>query len=320
MTLYFIISKKEIIFATMEKFEVNILGCGSALPTTRHFSSSQVVNIREKLFMIDCGEGAQLQLRRSKLKFTRLNHIFISHLHGDHVFGLMGLISTFGLLGRTAKLHIYADKELEKLLQPQLDFFCKGMTYEIEFHSIDPTKADVIYEDRSVSVITIPLKHRIPSCGFLFQEKRTPNHIIRNMIDFYQIPVYELSRIKSGEDYVTPEGQVIPNHRLTTPSANPRSYAYCSDTICLQSIIPQIKGVDLLFHEATFMHTDFARAKETFHSTALQAAQIANDAKVKRLIIGHFSARYENEDLLLQESQSIFSNTILAKENLKIIL
>ena len=304
----------------MEKFEVNILGCGSALPTTRHFSSSQVVNIREKLFMIDCGEGAQLQLRRSKLKFTRLNHIFISHLHGDHCFGLMGLISTFGLLGRTATLHIYAHEELERLLQPQLDFFCKGMTYEVKFHHIDPTKAEMIYEDRSVSVTTIPLRHRIPSCGFLFQEKKTPNHIIRDMIDFYQIPVFELNRIKNGADYVCPDGTIVPNGRLTTPSASPRSYAYCSDTLYQRSILPQIKGVDLLFHEATFMHEDAARAKETFHTTTLQAAEIARDAEVKQLVIGHFSARYENEELLLEETQSLFPNTLLAKENLRITL
>ncbi len=304
----------------MEKFEVNILGCGSALPTTRHFSSSQVVNIREKLFMIDCGEGAQLQLRRSKLKFTRLNHIFISHLHGDHCFGLMGLISTFGLLGRTATLHIYAHEELERLLQPQLDFFCKGMTYEVKFHHIDPTKAEMIYEDRSVSVTTIPLRHRIPSCGFLFQEKKTPNHIIRDMIDFYQIPVFELNRIKNGADYVCPDGTVVPNNRLTTPSAEPRSYAYCSDTLYQRNILPLIKGVDLLFHEATFMHEDAARAKETFHTTTLQAAEIARDAEVKQLVIGHFSARYENEALLLEETQSLFPNTLLAKENLRITL
>ena len=302
----------------MEKFEVNILGCGSALPTTRHFSSSQVVNIREKLFMIDCGEGAQLQLRRSKLKFTRLNHIFISHLHGDHCFGLMGLISTFGLLGRTAQLHIYAHADLEKLLQPQLDFFCKGMTYEVVFHNIDPTQAAVIYEDRSVTVTTIPLRHRIPSCGFLFQEKKTPNHIIRDMIDFYRIPVSQLNKIKNGEDYITEEGVVVPNNRLTTPSAAPRSYAYCSDTLYLKSIIPQIKGADLLFHEATFMSSDDARAKETFHSTAFQAAQIAKEAEVKQLVIGHFSARYEDENLLLKESQAVFPQTILAKENLRI--
>ena len=302
----------------MEKFEINILGCGSALPTTRHFSSSQVVNIREKLFMIDCGEGAQLQLRRSKLKFTRLNHIFISHLHGDHCFGLMGLISTFGLLGRTAQLHIYAHADLEKLLQPQLDFFCKGMTYEVVFHHIDPTQASVIYEDRSVTVTTIPLRHRIPSCGFLFQEKKTPNHIIRDMIDFYRIPVSQLNKIKNGEDYITEEGVVVPNNRLTTPSAAPRSYAYCSDTLYLKSIIPQIKGTDLLFHEATFMSSDDARAKETFHSTAFQAAQIAKEAEVKQLVIGHFSARYEDENLLLKESQAVFPQTILAKENLRI--
>ena len=304
----------------MEKFEVNILGCGSALPTTRHFSSSQVVNIREKLFMIDCGEGAQLQLRRSKLKFTRLNHIFISHLHGDHCFGLMGLISTFGLLGRTATLHIYAHEELERLLQPQLDFFCKGMTYEVKFHHIDPTKAEMIYEDRSVSVTTIPLRHRIPSCGFLFQEKKTPNHIIRDMIDFYQIPVFELNRIKNGADYVCPDCTIVPNGRLTTPSASPRSYAYCSDTVYQRNILSQIKGVDLLFHEATFMHEDAARAKETFHTTTLQAAEIARDAEVKQLVIGHFSARYENEALLLEETQSLFPNTLLAKENLRITL
>lgn len=304
----------------MEKFEVNILGCGSALPTTRHFSTSQVVNIREKLFMVDCGEGAQLQLRRSKLKFTRLNHIFISHLHGDHCFGLMGLISTFGLLGRTASLHIYAHEELERLLAPQLEFFCKGMTYEVVFHPIDPAKAEVIYDDRSVSVSTIPLKHRIPTCGFLFQEKPTPNHIIRDMVDFYRIPVFELNRIKNGEDYITPEGVVVPNHRLTTPSAAPRSYAYCSDTICQTSIIPQIKGVDLLFHEGTFAQCDAARAKETFHTTAMQAAQIAVEAQVKQLVIGHFSARYEDESILLKEAQTLFPNTLLAKENLRITL
>jgi ribonuclease Z len=315
-----LIIQKELSLQTMEKFEVNILGCGSALPTTRHFASSQVVNIREKLFMIDCGEGAQLQLRRSKLKFTRLNHIFISHLHGDHCFGLMGLISTFGLLGRTATLHIYAHEDLEKLLAPQLEYFCKGMTYEVAFHSINPNQAEVIYDDRSVSVTTIPLKHRIPTCGFLFQEKQTPNHIIRDMVDFYRVPVFELNRIKNGEDYVTPDGTVVPNHRLTTPSDPPRSYAYCSDTAYLKSIIPQIKGVDLLFHEGTFAQCDAARAKETYHTTAAQAAEIALEAEAKQLVIGHFSARYEDESILLKEAQAVFPSTLLAKENLRITL
>lgn len=304
----------------MEKFEVHILGCGSALPTTRHFSSSQVVNIREKLFMIDCGEGAQLQLRRSKLKFTRLNHIFISHLHGDHCFGLMGLISTFGLVGRTATLHIHCHADLERILTPQLEYFCKGMAYNVEFHLINPTKAEVVYEDRSVTVSSIPLRHRIPTCGFPFAEKPTPNHIIRDMIDFYKVPVFELNRIKNGEDYVLPDGTVIPNNRLTTPPAPPRSYAYCSDTIFHRPIIEQIKGVNLLFHEATFAQCDAQRAKETFHTTAMQAGEIARDADVKQLLIGHFSARYEDENILLQEARSVFPNTLLAKENLKVTL
>ena len=304
----------------MEKFEVHILGCGSALPTTRHFSSSQVVNIREKLFMIDCGEGAQLQLRRSKLKFTRLNHIFISHLHGDHCFGLMGLISTFGLVGRTATLHIHCHADLERILTPQLEYFCKGMAYNVEFHLINPTKAEVVYEDRSVTVSSIPLRHRIPTCGFLLAEKPTPNHIIRDMIDFYKVPVFELNRIKNGEDYVLPDGTVIPNNRLTTPPAPPRSYAYCSDTIFHRPIIEQIKGVNLLFHEATFAQCDAQRAKETFHTTAMQAGEIARDADVKQLLIGHFSARYEDENILLQEARSVFPNTLLAKENLKVTL
>ena len=320
MSASFFISIPFVSLQPMEKFEVNILGCGSALPTTRHFASSQVVNIREKLFMIDCGEGAQLQLRRSKLKFSRLNHIFISHLHGDHCFGLMGLISTFGLLGRTATLHIYAHQELEKLLKPHLDFFCQGMTYTVEFHAINPNKVEVIYEDRSLTVSTIPLRHRIPTCGFLFQEKQTPNHIIRDMVDFYKVPVFELNRIKNGEDYITPDGTVVPNHRLTIPSDPSRSYAYCSDTICLKSIIPQIKGVDLLFHEGTFAQSEAARAKETFHTTTMQAAEIARDAEVKQLLIGHFSARYEDESILLKEAQSVFPATLLAKENLRITL
>ena len=304
----------------MEKFDLHILGCGSALPTTKHFSTSQVLNIREKLFMIDCGEGTQTQMRKEKLKFSRLNHIFISHLHGDHCFGLMGLISTLGLLGRTATLHIHAHPDLERMLQPQLDFFCKGMSYKVEFHSIRPEVAEVIYEDRSVTVSTIPLRHRIPTCGFLFAEKPTPNHIIRDMIDFYKVPVYELNRIKNGEDFVTEDGTVIPNNRLTTPSDPPRKYAYCSDTIYHREVLKQIEGVDLLFHEATFANSDKARAKETYHTTAEEAATIARDAKAKQLIIGHFSARYTDESLLLEEAKAVFPQTILAKENLEINL
>lgn len=304
----------------MEKFELHILGCGSALPTTRHFPTSQVVNMRDKLFMIDCGEGAQLQFRKSHLKFSRLNHIFISHLHGDHCFGLLGLISTLNLLGRTAELHIHSPKGLEALLTPMLEFFNRQMTYQVLFHEFDTKEAALIYEDRSLTVTTIPLRHRMPCCGFLFAEKPSPNHIIREMVDFYQVPVYELNRIKNGADYVTPEGETVPNSRLTTPAEPPRSYAYCSDTIYMLSIVEQIKGVDLLFHEATFVDEDAPRAKETFHTTASQAAELAKNAGVKKLLIGHFSARYEDESALLQEASAVFPDTQLAKETLCVSL
>lgn len=306
------------IFAIMEKFEVNILGCGSALPTTRHNATSQVVNIREKLFMIDCGEGTQVQLRKSRLKFSRLNHIFISHLHGDHCFGLMGLISTFGMLERTADLHIYSHPDLKVLLNPHLDFFCKGMPYKVIFHDINPAERSIIYEDRSLTVETVPLKHRLPTCGFLFREKPTPNHIIREMTDFYKVPLYMMNRIKNGEDFVTDDGSVIPNSRLTTPSDPPRSYAYCSDTSYIPYITEQIQNVDVLFHEATFTDSEKARAKATQHSTARQAADIALKANARQLIIGHFSARYETEECLLNEAREVFPNTILANENLRI--
>ena len=304
----------------MEKFELHILGCGSALPTTRHFATSQVVNLRDKLFMIDCGEGAQMQLRKSRLKFSRLNHIFISHLHGDHCFGLMGLISTFGLLGRTAELHIHSPKGLEELLTPMLNFFCHTLAYKVIFHEFDTRQTSVVYEDRSMTVTTIPLQHRIPCCGFLFAEKARPNHIIRDMVDFYKVPVYELNRIKNGSDYVTPEGEVIANTRLTRPPDPPRKYAYCSDTIFRPEIVKQLSGVDLLFHEATFAESELARAKETYHTTAAQAARIALEAGVRQLVIGHFSARYEDESILLKEASAVFPNTILAKENLCISL
>lgn len=308
----------EQLYFDMEKFELTILGCGSALPTTRHFASSQVVNLRDKLYMIDCGEGSQMQLRRAGLKFSRLNHVFISHLHGDHCFGLMGLISTFGMLGRTATLHVHAPGEFGELLQSQLNFFCKGLAYPVEFHPTDTTRFAMIHEDRSVEVYSIPLRHRIACCGFLFREKPTLPHIRRDMIDFYRIPLCEINNIKNGHDWTTADGTLVPNSRLTFPAEPPRSYAYCSDTIYTPDLAVYIKGVDLLFHEATFMHRDLKRAEETFHTTALQAAALARDCGAGRLCIGHFSARYEGESELLEEAKTMFNNTILAKEGLKI--
>ncbi len=300
----------------MEKFELHILGCGSALPTTRHFATSQVVNVRDKLYMIDCGEAAQMQFRKSHLKFSRLNHIFISHLHGDHYFGIMGLISTMGLLGRTADIHIYSPFGLQELLQAQLDSFYNKLAFNVVFHVFDTKETALIFEDRSITVTTIPLKHRVPCCGFLFSEKPRPNHIIREMIDFYQVPIHEMNRIKNGADYIMPDGTIVPNTKLTKPSDPPRRYAYCSDTMYNEKIIPLIEGVDLLFHEATFAQTEEKRSKETMHSTAFEAATIAAKANVKKLMIGHFSARYENEMVLWEEAQNVYPDTILAKENL----
>ena len=300
----------------MERFEVNVLGCGSALPTTRHVLSSQVINLRDKLFMIDCGEGTQLQFRAMKLKFQRLSHIFISHLHGDHCFGLPGFISTLGLLGRTADLNIYAHADAQRIFQPVLDFFCRDLTYKVIFHVFNPAKSELIFEDRTLKVFTIPLKHRIPCAGFLFDEKEKYPHIIREMIDFYQVPVSRISSIKAGADFLTPEGETIANRIFTRPAEPPRRYAYCLDTAYTEKIIPIIEGVDMLYHEATFSHKDVVRAKETCHSSARQAAQIASAAHVKKLVISHFSARITDENSLLNEAKEVFPDTVLANEGM----
>ena len=298
----------------MAEFNINILGCGSALPTTRHLATSQIVDLRDKLYMIDCGEGTQVQMRRMRVRFGRLAHIFISHLHGDHCFGLPGLISTLGMLGRTGELVVHGPKEVETYLRPVMDLFCWGMEFEVRFNPVDTRSHSLVMEDRSMSVYSIPLKHRIPTCGYLFAEKPKEAHIIREMTDFYQVPVRCMKDIKQGQDYVTPEGEVVPNSRLTRPAAPPKRYAFCSDTAYNRSIIPIIEGADLLYHEATFAECDLARAKETFHSTARQAAEIARDAHVKRLVIGHYSARYEDLSELHREAEAVFPGTILGNE------
>jgi ribonuclease Z len=302
----------------MERFDLNILGCGSALPTTKHHLSSQVINLREKLYMIDCGEGTQLQFRSMKLNFHRLNHIFISHLHGDHCFGLPGLISTMGMLGRYADLHIYSYSEGEKIFKPILQYFCNGLPFSVFFHPFNPKKSELIFEDRTLKVFTIPLTHRVPTAGFLFEEKPKSAHIIREMTDFYHVPFFQMDAIKNGADFITPEGEVVPNNRLTRPAVLPHKYAYCSDTCYNEKIIPIIEGVDLLYHEATFCEEDIVRAKETFHSSAKQAALIARKANVKRLILGHFSARYPDESILLKEAQEVFPDAMLANERMEV--
>ena len=294
----------------MAEFNINILGCGSALPTTRHLATSQIVDLRDKLYMIDCGEGTQVQMRRMRVRFGRLAHIFISHLHGDHCFGLPGLISTLGMLGRTGELVVHGPKEVETYLRPVMDLFCRGMEFEVRFNPVDTRSHSLVMEDRSLSVYS--------TCGYLFAEKPKEAHIIREMTDFYQVPVRCMKDIKQGQDYVTPEGEVVPNSRLTRPAAPPKRYAFCSDTAYNRSIIPIIEGVDLLYHEATFAECDLARAKETFHSTARQAAEIARDARVKRLVIGHYSARYEDLSGLHREAEAVFPGTILGNEGMVI--
>ncbi len=298
----------------MEPFKVHILGCGSALPTLQHNASSQIVELREKLFMIDCGEGTQIQLRRLRIHFSKIIAVFISHLHGDHCFGLPGMISTFGMTGRTAPLHIYAPAAFEPILEQTLSFFCQGLEFKVVFHAVDTTQNKVVYEDRSLTVETIPLQHRIDCCGYLFREKPILPHIRRDMIDFYKIPISQINNIKAGADWVTPEGEVIANSRLTTPAEPARSYAYCSDTRYIKTLHELVKGVSTLYHESTYSAEDAERARLYWHSTSQDAAKVARDASVGKLLLGHFSARYNNESQLLEEAKEIFSNSYLTCE------
>ena len=299
----------------MEPFRLHILGCGSALPTMRHLSSMQVVECRGKLYMIDCGDGAQLQMRRSGLSFDKLGHIFISHIHGDHCFGLIGLISTIGLLGRTATLHVYAPKELEPMLQAQLNlFFNYDIGFSVEFHAVDTTRHQVIFEDRSITVVSIPLDHRMPCSGYLFREKPMLPHIRRDMIDMYDIPVSQINNIKAGKGYTLPDGTQIPHEQLVTPADAPRSYAYCSDTRYMPHLHEMVKGISTLYHESTYANDKISGAEKYYHSTAQQAATVAHDAHVGKLLLGHYSARYNDERILLHEAKQVFENTFLTDE------
>lgn len=298
----------------MEPFKLHILGCGSALPTLQHNASSQIVEIRGKMFMVDCAEGTQIQLRRSKINFQRLQAVFISHLHGDHCFGLIGMISTFGLLGRTAPFHVYGPKELGGVLDMLMKTFCNDYSFEVRFHPVDTCENKVIYEDRSLTIETIPLQHRIPCCGYLFREKPTLPHIRRDMIDFYQIPYSQINNIKAGADWTTEDGDVIPNSRLVTPADKPRSYAYCSDTRYIPNLWKLVEGVTTLYHESTYASDYEDRAKMYFHSTSQQAAMVARDAHAGKLLLGHYSARYNDETKLLNEARAIFPNTYLTNE------
>lgn len=303
----------------MTKFELNILGCGSATSSLMHLPSCQVLNVRDNLYMIDCGEGAQLEMRRMKLKFSRLNHIFISHLHGDHCFGLPGLLSTLALLGKTGSItiHIFQDGAVQ--FQGLLNFFCRNMPYELKWHIITPHKA-VIYEDDAFTVTAFPLRHRIPAVGFRFDEKPKLRHIVADQVKRYGVPLYFMNSLRQGRDYVTPAGEVIPNAALTTPADPCISYAYCSDTAYSKRVVNAVRGVDWLYHESTYGDDCARQAKQRFHSTARVAATVAQEAGVRHLILGHYSKRYTDDTVLLQQACEEFPATILSTEGMTIDL
>ena len=272
------------------------------------------MEVRDKVLMLDCAEGTQMQLRRCRVRFTKLSHVFITHLHGDHCFGLIGMISTFGLLGRTARLHVHAPQALGPELERQIQFFTHDLDFDVVFHPVDTTVRQVVYDDRSIQVESIPLEHRVPCCGYLIQEKPTLPHIRRDVIDAYGVPLSQVGNIKNGADFVMPDGEVIPNGRLVVPADAPRSYAYISDTRYMPGLASQLKGVNVLYHESTYGDDHLPQSEKYFHSTARQAATVARDAGVGRLLLGHYSSRYEDERVLLNEAQEVFSNVSLTNE------
>lgn len=303
----------------MTELDLNILGCGSATSTLRHLPSCQVLNVRGHLMMIDCGEGAQLEMRRMKLKFSRLNNIFISHLHGDHCFGLPGLLSTMALQGKggTVTVHIFKDGVVQ--FGKMLDFFCRERPFELKFNIIGTKKA-LIYEDDAITVSTFPLTHRVPCVGFLFREKPKLRHINAQACQAHNVPPYFMNSLRQGEDFVTPSGLIIPNEELTTEAEASISYAYCSDTKYSKRVIKAVEGVDWIYHEATYGDENEKNAVKRYHSTARQAAMVAREAGVKHLILGHYSNRYKDERLLLEQAKEEFGNTILGNEGMTIDL
>lgn len=292
-------------------FQLIILGSNSALPTSQRLSSAQVLNVHEHFFLIDCAEGTQFQLRRYGAKFGRLNHIFISHLHGDHFFGLFGLISSFFMLGRSQPLHIYAHSELKKMIDFVLMKYYNPSTFEIVYHPLNFSEPEHIYSNKHIDVFSFPLLHSIPACGFLFKEKQKLPNIRKDKIQQYSIAVKDIVKIKNGAGLTLPDGTEIPHNQLVTPAPPPVSYAYCSDTTFFPDIVKTIKGVNVLYHEATFMQNYADRAQKTRHSTAADAARIAKMAQAKRLLIGHYSARYKEKHIpaIEAEAQAIFPAT-----------
>jgi ribonuclease Z len=298
----------------MNSFSVTILGSSSALPTSQRFPTSQIVRLNEQLFLVDCGEGTQIQLRRFGFKMGRINHIFISHLHGDHIYGLPGLISSLALYGKKGELHIHAHSELQPMMEGMMKFMNEITDLKVIYHPLNFRRNSVVFEDKRIRITSFPLKHRIACCGFLFQELASDLHIDKQALERYEIPVSQRLNIKNGADLILPDGTVIPNGEITLPAKAPRSYAFCTDTIVQKKIVPVIEGVDLLYHEATFAGDLADLAKKTFHTTSVQAAELARSANVKRLILGHFSSRYKNVDALIEEARAIFPETHAAND------
>ena len=306
----------------MDCFNVTILGCGSAKPTLRHSPTAQVVNFRGNLFLVDCGEGVQVGLARNHVAVGKIGHILLSHLHGDHCLGLVGLISTLGLGQRTGEIVIHAQPDAERVFRPLFEYFCPDLSMTVTFQPYDPLRSEVIYEDRSLIIKTIPLHHRVPTAGFLFQEKPRERHLLVDRCEELGIPFAYYPGIKRGNDWTDPQsGKVVPNDLLTTDPTPSKSYAFCSDTMYAESIVPIIEGCDLLYHEATYGDADAAKARQRGHSTAREAARIAQKAGVRRLVVGHYSAQFmtnEQEQQLLREAQEVFADTLLAREQLVI--
>jgi len=296
-------------------FSVTVLGSGAATPTSGRYPTAQALQIDECVFLIDCAEGAQMRLRRYKIKYRQIRTIFISHLHGDHVFGLPGLLSTLSMLDRTEPLDIFGPPYMEDWLAGQLKYFTP-LGFPLIFHTLTGKEPELIYEDKRMTVTCFPLNHRIPTWGYLFREKAGLLNIRKDMIDFYNIPLCNIPAIKAGADFLTDEGMTVPNERLTLPPKASRSYAYCADTMYMEQLPQMISNVDLLYHEATYGNEGKKRAKETFHSTAEEAAKIAYTANVGKLVIGHFSARYKDIIPLLEEARSIFPNTEAAEDGM----
>jgi len=300
------------------KFEVLVLGCGSATPTLKHNPTSQLINHDEHYFLFDCGEGTQLQLRRYKVKFQRIKHIFITHLHGDHYLGLPGLISTMHLLGRTTDLHVYAHEDLREATEVQMRISHSRLRFKIVWHHLAFDGLNTLFENKKLTIQSFPLHHGVKTCGFRISEKEKMRNIKREYIDKYNIPVPRIRQIKAGADYKLSDGRVIANEELTTAPPHPKSYAFCTDTAYSDSTAEYVSGVDLLYHEATFRKKESQRAATTLHSTTLDAARVAKEAGAKKLMLGHFSARYRKDEPFVQEASSIFDNVILADEGLRI--